>query len=166
MTDIGAHGSPPDGRGDDHNGKAFKYSGSSYPQALVVVVGNTITTHPNGGLTNGGLQAAGGGPVQEYFYLRNNLFMMTRYAFDFPWDSWDEDHNQWHTTDESRCLGDETSLAEYREKWEWGDHSNPAGECHDPVTVDDPRLVDAGVIIPNLAEAYLGNAPDIGRERQ
>jgi hypothetical protein len=162
ILDVGNHGSPPDYAGNQHNAKGFKYSGAANG-TLVAVVGNTITTHPQGGETNGWLQAAGGGPSQEFFYVRNNFVAMTRYAADFPWDSWDEDYNHWYTSDLTRCLGDEKTIAEYRAKWTWGDHSNLFAECHDPVAADDPRLIDAGVVVPNLSDGYQGVAPDIGR---
>lgn len=162
VTDIGNHGSPADRRGIQHNGKVFKYSGKSNPQAMVIVVGNTFTTAEDGGLTNGGLQAAGGGPNQEFFYLRNNIFSMTRYAFDYAQDAWDEDYNHWATSDGSRCLGDHEKMSTYRQRTRWGDQSNPAGECHAPLAVGDARFIDAGVVVPNLDETYRGNAPDIG----
>jgi hypothetical protein len=158
---LGNHGTGQDN--DDSvgaRGKGFKFSGSSDPEALIVLVGNTFIAQ-GGSSLDGGAQSASGGRMTERFYLRNNLFLMSRYAFEYP-GAWDEDYNQWYTSDRDRGLRKHLTIAAYREAEDDGDHSNPAGDIHDRIRPDDERLIDAGVMVPNLAATYLGSAPDIG----
>jgi hypothetical protein len=142
---------------------AFKFSGSSVPKARIYVIGNTFwTDRPT---ANGGVQAAGGGPDQESFYLRNNLFIFTRYAFDGPfWDDveWNEDYNYFATSDPARGMDQYNTIEAYRTGSGEGEHTNTFGNLHDVIQPDDPRLIDAGVVVPNLDEMYTGAAPDIG----
>ncbi len=77
-----------DGVGADATGNrgvgvtGFKYSGTSSGPGLVYVVHNTFwTDRPE---ANGGAQFGSGGGSQEHFWLRNNLFVATRYAFAAP----------------------------------------------------------------------------------
>ena len=159
--ELGNHGAGQDNDGDvGAKGRAFKFSGSSNPPALIVVVGNAFIARDGVPLGGGG-QSANGGRSTEVFYLRNNLFVMSQYAFEYP-GAWDEDYNQWYTSDLERGLRRYLTIAEYRAAEDDGDSSNPAGDIHDRVSEDDPRLVDAGVVVPNLDTTYLGAAPDVG----
>ena len=80
-----------DGVGADLTGNkgvgvtGFKYSGTSSGPGLIYVVHNTFWT--NRPEANGGAQFGSGGGSQEHFWLRNNLFVATRYAFSAPGNS-------------------------------------------------------------------------------
>jgi hypothetical protein len=165
----------------------FKYSGKSSPQARIFVLHNTFWTDrdPTNGSSpvSGGEQIAGSGPSPEAFYLRNNIFRMTRYAFDAPAvaGAWDEDYNYFSTTDESRGLRLKTSftgdLARYRDVSGQGMHTNVGGTLLDQPLLSSPStgdlslavgapLVDRGVRIPNVSDRedidFTGAAPDLG----
>lgn len=145
----------------------FKYSGSSVPGLLIYVINNTFQSDDIE--SNGGLKAAGGAGNQEWFYLRNNIFDMGRYVFSSPpTPRWNEDYNAFSTTDLTRGLEyagqNKNLLADYQAASGQGAHSNPHGDFHDPITPES--LVDTGVIVPNIADAYNGAAPDIGATEQ
>jgi hypothetical protein len=176
------------------SGNGFKYSGKSVPGARVYVLHNTLWTDDSGncatlpcaGVT-GGAQHAGSGPNPEAFYLRNNLFRFTRYAFEAPGvPRWDEDYNHFATTSRTRGLfygGREytTNVAAYRAASGQGAHSNVIGDfvtasvldgqlvratAGDLRLVDGSAFVDAGVPVPNISDRagvdFRGAAPDLG----
>lgn len=133
--------------------------------------------------------ASSGGPDNERFYLRNNVFRMTRYAFSAPSGSgWDEDYNFFFTSDSSRGMNyanDNCSTwACYRAASGQGVHSNrgdTSGKFKTEPGFSNPLggiltlvtgspLIDAGTPVPNISDRsgadYNGAAPDIGaRER-
>jgi hypothetical protein len=104
---LGGHGNVADQTGSTPiSGQGFKYSGSdTITKARIYVINNTFWTNSSSAVS-GGSQAAGGGSNQENFYLRNNLFRMTRYGFDAPGTAgkWDEDYNFFATTDPTRGI--------------------------------------------------------------
>ena len=185
---LGSRGVGADGRGDKGVGiVAFKFSGQSKPAARIYVVNNTFWTDQPG--ADGGNQYAGGGKESERFYLRNNIFRMTRYAFSPPVNSagkadrWDEDYNSFFTSDPTRGLNygsNRLDVAAYRTASGQGAHSN-AGDTGnafrtEPALTDaaggnltlgagSPQI-DAGVPVPNINDRagidYRGNAPDLG----
>ena len=138
---------------------------------------------------DGGNQYAGGGGNPERFYLRNNIFRMTRYAFAPPAnvsksaERWDEDYDFFFTSDPARGINygsNRLDLAAYRTASGQGGSANradsSAGFRTEP-TLTDPLngnlalapgspQIDAGVIVPNIADRlgidYHGNAPDLG----
>jgi D-serine deaminase-like pyridoxal phosphate-dependent protein len=156
--------------------------------ARVYVIHNTFWTDqasPNA--IDGGGQSASSGASPEAFYLRNNLFRMTRTAFDAPTVAgrWDEDYNYFGTTAATRGLRFGTyytsDVAAYRAASKQGAHTNLAGDFVTPPTLNNPSagdlslptgslLVDAGLPAPNISDRasidYTGSAPDLGaRER-
>ncbi len=175
-----------DGVGADNFGSkgvgvtGFKYSGEDSVPSRVWVVNNTFwTSRPD---ANGGAQFAGGGSSPERFWLRNNIFRTTQYAWSAPClSAWNEDYDHFATTDTSRgvafCGTRYTSnLSAYRSAT-GADHTNIAGNFVTPSVVDnalvDPSagnlalrqgapFIDAGVVVPNIAERYSGDAPDLG----
>lgn len=189
---LGSRGVGADGRGDKGVGiVAFKFSGQSKPAARIYVINNTFWTDQPG--ADGGNQYAGGGKESERFYLRNNIFRMTRYAFSPPVNSagkadcWDEDYNFFFTSDPTRGLNygsNRLDVATYRAASGQGAHANigDTGNAFrtEPMLTDaaggnltpsagSPQI-DAGVPVPNINDRagidYRGNAPDLGaRER-
>ncbi len=189
---LGSRGVGTDGRGDKGVGiVAFKFSGQSKPAARIYVINNTFWTDQPG--ADGGNQYAGGGKESERFYLRNNIFRMTRYAFSPPVNSagkadcWDEDYNFFFTSDPTRGLNygnNRLDVATYRAASDQGAHANidDTGNAFrtEPMLTDgaggnltpsagSPQI-DAGVPMPNINDRagidYRGNAPDLGaRER-
>lgn len=182
---LGASGVGADGRGNRGVGVVgFKYSGNSAPAARLFVVNNTFWTDEPG--ADGGNQYAGGGPNSERFYLRNNIFRMTRYAFAAPGNSpgtadrWDEDYDYFATTAADRGIsyaGNRTTVAAYRAASGQGARTNRAGDFRtepglvNPAAGDlalaaDSPLIDAGVPVPNICDRpgvdYRGAAPDLG----
>ncbi|HEX5166494.1 MAG TPA: DUF1565 domain-containing protein, partial [Thermomicrobiales bacterium] len=182
---LGNQGVGPDRSGDSGVGSyAFKYSGSSNPLARIYVVHNTFWTDKAG--TNGGLQAAGGGSDTERFYLRNNIFRVTRYAFDSPGSGggWNEDYDFFFTSDTGRGINYGTrnykTVSEYRKVSGQGAHTNLSDKTDrfkaEPGLVDPARgnldlangsaQIDAGVVVPNISDQagvdYNGAAPDLG----
>jgi hypothetical protein len=160
------------------SGAGFKFSGGSDPQARVFVIHNTFWTDvPD---ANGGAQFAGGGSNQESFYLRNNIFRMTRYAWEGKLEQpsrWDEDFNHFATTDTSRALNRYLTVSSYRQSTGQGANTNTTGGFHEAVRFVDPAngnlnlpsdspLVDRGTPIPNISDRpgvdYRGSAPDLG----
>lgn len=162
----------------------FKYSGKSNPLARVYVIHNTFWTNWSG--ADGGQQAAGGGDNTERFYLRNNIFRMTRYAFASPGSTggWNEDYNFFYTSDPSRGINYGTrnysTVSSYRAASGQGVNTNLADTSDrfrtEPVMVDpaggnlqlangSPQI-DAGVPVPNISDRagidYSGAAPDMG----
>lgn len=189
---LGSAGVGADSRGEKGIGVvAFKFSGSSKPGARIVVVHNTVWTDQPG--ADGGNQYAGGGANSESFYLRNNVFRMTRYAFAPPQNApngpirWDEDYDFFFTTDQARGVNygsNRLSLPLYRAASGQGANSNrgdAAGAFHtEPGLTDaakgqlvpaaDSPLIDAGIPVPNVSDRpnidFRGGAPDLGaRER-
>jgi hypothetical protein len=83
---------------------------------------------------NGGARFAAGTASPEALYLRNNIFRMTRYAFQAPTVAgrWDKDYNCFATADTARGLlaaGNRytTDVAAYRRDTGQGAHTNLAG---------------------------------------
>jgi hypothetical protein len=189
---LGSRGVGADGRGDKGVGVvAFKFSGQSKPAARVYVINNTFWTDQPG--ADGGNQYAGGGANSERFYLRNNIFRMTRYAFAPPVngakgnDRWDEDYDFFFTSDPARGINygsNRLDLAAYRTASGQGSNANradPSGAFRtEPALTDAPNgnltiaagspLIDAGVVVPNIADRpgidYQGNAPDLGAKER
>ncbi len=181
----------PDGTGEAGAGNAlFKYSGKSNPAARVYVLNNVFWTDMPG-MNGGALNAGGSNTSPERFYLRNNIFRMTRWAWDLsrtviPTHAWDEDYNVFATSDTSRGIqsgaaryGD--NVDSYRSDTGSGAHTNTFSTLTDTAAVDgqlmDPAngdlrlrpsssLVDAGVQVPNVLYRagvdFAGSAPDIG----
>jgi hypothetical protein len=154
----------------------------------VYVLHNTIwtdQTDPNG--IDGGAQSAGGGKSPEAFYLRNNIFGMTKSAFEAPTAAgrWDEDHNYFGTTATSRGLQFgipyTTDVAAYRAASGQGAHTNLSGSFVTLPSLSNPTkgdlslpasspLINAGATVPNVTDRagvdFVGVAPDLGaRER-
>jgi Protein of unknown function (DUF1565) len=185
---LGAAGVGADGSGNKGVGVVgFKYSGNSEPAARIFVINNTFWTNDPG--ADGGNQYAGGGPNSERFYLRNNIFRMTRYGFAAPSntpgtaDHWDEDFNFFATTATDRGVsygGSRTSVGGYRSASGQGANSNRGdqpGTFHTEPGLVDPGngnlalapgspQIDAGTPVPNISDRpgidYRGNAPDLG----
>lgn len=185
---LGAVGVGADGRGAKGIGiVGFKYSGSSTPAARIYVINNTFWSDDP--VADGGNQYAGGGPNTERFYLRNNIFRMTRYTFAAPSntpgtaDRWDEDFNYFATTANDRGLGyggNRATVAAYRSASGQGANSNRgdgAGDFRTDPALADPvngnltlapgsPQIDAGTTVPNIADRpgsdYRGGAPDLG----
>jgi hypothetical protein len=186
---LGNDGVPLDGQGNVGAGPlGFKYSGSSNPPARVWVLHNTFYAD-NGfrGGTNGvsgGDQYAGGGSSPERYYLRNNVFRMTKYAFAAP-GAWDEDYDHFFTAQidgAKRGINYRSrnypSIVGYRAASGQGAHSNLSGDLTtaDPSFVDvaggdlslpvGSPLIDAGVPVPNVSDRpgldFAGAAPDLG----
>ncbi|MEK7617369.1 MAG: metallophosphoesterase [Patescibacteria group bacterium] len=167
-------------------GNLFKYSGSSNPTARVFVLHNSVWTDIPGVL--GGGQWATGGPNTEHFYLRNNLFRVTSYAFDINQkaSAWDEDYNHFATTDTERGLRYggkryKTDVAGYRTASGQGTHTNLLGDFVTHSIIDNALnapangdltlkagspFIDTGVVIPNISDIcgtnFNGAAPDLG----
>lgn len=189
---LGAIGVAADGRGMKGVGiVGFKFSGNSKPAARIFVINNTFWTDQP--VADGGNQYAGGGSNPERFYLRNNIFRMTRYTFNAPSNSpgtadrWDEDYNHFATTATDRGLGysgNKSTVGAYRAASGQGANSNradTAGQFHTEPGLVDPAngnvqllptspQIDAGTPVPNIADRpgidYQGSAPDLGaRER-
>jgi hypothetical protein len=187
---LGSRGVGADGRGDKGVGVvAFKFSGSSKPAARIYVINNTFWTDQPG--ADGGNQYAGGGGNPERFYLRNNIFRMTRYAFAPPANTsksaerWDEDYDFFFTSDPARGINygsNRLDLAAYRTASGQGGNANradsSAGFRTEPALADPQNgtlalapgspQIDAGVVVPNIADRpgidYRGNAPDLGAQ--
>lgn len=185
---LGATGVGADGRGNKGVGVVgFKYSGNSAPAARIFVINNTFWTNDAG--ADGGNQYAGGGPNSERFYLRNNIFRMTRYGFAAPSntpgtaDHWDEDFNYFSTTATDRGIsygGNRGSVGAYRSASGQGANSNrgdQGGVFRTEPGLADPNggnlalapgspQIDAGTPVPNIADRpgidYRGAAPDLG----
>ncbi len=184
---LGGHGNVADQTGSTPiSGQGFKYSGSdTITKARIYVINNTFWTNSSSAVS-GGSQAAGGGSNQENFYLRNNLFRMTRYGFDAPGTAgkWDEDYNFFATTDPTRGMNygsaNKATVTIYRTATGGGAHTNlptmdPTQDFHSlpdawltNPTAGDLTLkagtpaIDAGVVVPNITETYNGSAPDLG----
>lgn len=160
-------------------GLGFKFSGSSSPTALVYVINNTFWSSEN--YADGGYQAAGGGSKQEHFYLRNNIFSMTRYVFSAPTGAaWNEDYDFFYTSGVGRGMNygstNYSTVAGYRKVSGQGAHSNigdATGDFKTAPQLVDPTggnlslaagspQIDAGVVVPNIADTYNGKAPDLG----
>lgn len=189
---LGGRGVGADGRGEKGIGVvAFKFSGKSTPAARIFVVNNTFWTDQPG--ADGGNQYAGGGANAERFFLRNNIFRMTRYAFAPPVNSlktvdrWDEDYDFFFTSDPSRGInygGNRVDLAAYRAASGQGANANRADQSGnfrtEPALADAPGgnlalapdspQIDAGVVVPNIADGaggtIRGNAPDLGAKER
>jgi len=188
---TGNDGVTPDGRGERSVGAvAFKYSGTSSPQARVYVLHNTFWTDrgpdtggPGTTRTHGGAQFGSGGTAHEAFYLRNNVFRMTGYAFTAPAGpgEWDEDYYYFSTSDPTRGLTVRQPYAKdlgpYRVNTGQGAHTNLVGGLHTLPALMAPEvgdlslpfgspLIDAGVPVPNLSDRpgidFAGAAPDLG----
>ncbi len=188
---IGGHGNVPDQNANSGtSGQGFKYSGSGITtKARIYVINNTFWTNSPSSVS-GGSQAAGGGSNQENFYLRNNLFRMTRYGFDAPGTpgKWDEDYNFFATTDLTRGMNydsaNKATVAIYRSSTSQGTHTNlpatdPTQDFHslpdawltNPTAGDltlqaGTPIIDAGVVVPNIAESFNGSALDLGSVEQ
>lgn len=185
---LGSAGVGADGRGNKGVGVVgFKYSGNSAPAARIFVLHNTFWTSEPG--ADGGNQYAGGGPNSERFYLRNNIFRVTRYGFAAPAntpgtaDRWDEDFNYFATAATDRGMsygGNRGSIAAYRTASGQGANSNRGDQSGtfrtDPALADPANgnlalaagspQIDAGTPIPNISDRpgvdYRGAAPDLG----
>ena len=181
---LGNSGVGADNLGDKGVGVlGFKYSGSSTPPARVYVVHNTFWS--DSAEAGGGAQWAGGGTSPERFWLRNNIFRMTRYAFEAPGGKWSEDYNHFATTDTTRGFAYAgtrytTNVASYRSASGQGARTNIAGDFIHPTVVDGAMtnatagdlslrsgsvFVDAGTPVPNISDGsgqYSGGAPDLG----
>lgn len=170
-------------------GVGFKYSGASSPQAKLFVVNNTFWTDEkdtaNNRSVSGGDMYASPGSNPEAFYLRNNIFRFTRYAFNYP-NNWDEDYNYFATTDAGRGLAYKGgvytwSVPNYRTASSQGANTNILGNFTTVASVDNnfesitagnyqlkdtSGLINKGAIIPNINDTqgvtYSGSAPDIG----
>jgi hypothetical protein len=132
-----------------------------------------------GGANYGG----GSGGTYPSMYLRNNIIHTTQYTFavDFP-GMWNEDYNDFSTTDTTRGmkyngLRYSTDVAGYRAASLQGAHSNLSNNFITTLPLNNPvagdlslptgsPLVDAGVLVPNIADLagvnYNGAAPDMG----
>jgi hypothetical protein len=185
---LGATGVGADGRGNKGVGVVgFKYSGNSVPAARIFVLHNTFWTSEPG--ADGGNQYAGGGPNSERFYLRNNIFRVTRYGFAAPSnapgtaDRWDEDFNYFSTAATDRGMsygGNRGSVGAYRTASGQGANSNrgdQSGTFRTDPSLAEPSKgnlalapgsphIDAGTPVPNLSDRpgrdYRGAAPDLG----
>jgi hypothetical protein len=155
----------------------FKYSGSATVAPRLFVVNNTFWTNQPG--VDGSGQYAGGGSNPDFWFVRNNLFRMTRYAAAFPKDRLDEDYNVFYTSDAHRGIDygqNIITVSEYRDASGQGSHTNVSDRTDrfktDPELIDAAHgdlwlptgspLIDAGVELPNIASDYHGAAPDIG----
>src|SRR5207248_11138835 len=84
------------------------------------------------GNSGGGLNAGGGGGSPEHFYLRNNLFRMTKYGFDvnhfvMQTHGWDEDFDVFGSLDGVQVSAKSyTNTSAYRAATKEGAHSNVA----------------------------------------
>jgi hypothetical protein len=169
----------------------FKYGGKSVPTARVYVLHNTLwTDQTTWDTVSGGAEFASPGAFEEAHFLRNNVIRATRYAYaatDRP-GRWDEDYNDFSTSDTSRGLqlGNRSydgrpgrTVAAYRAASGQGAHTNTRGEF---VVVSDSQLagpldadlrpgleshfIDAGTPLPNISDRpgidYSGAAPDLG----
>ncbi len=184
---IGGQGNVNDQTGSIPNsGIGFKYSGGgTITKGRVYVVNNSFWTNSPFSVS-GGAQAAGGGSNSENFYLRNNLFRMTRYGFDAPGyaGKWNEDYNFFSTTDPTRGMNygsaNKTTVSTYRTSSGQGEHTNlsemdPTQNFHslpdnwltNPLAGDltlktSTPVIDAGITVANITESFTGSAPDIG----
>ena len=180
---TGNHGVGADHQGVKPGTLAFKYSGTSNPTARVFVVNNTFWTDRASVL--GGARYASVGTSYESFWLRNNLFRVTHYAFDaFGAPAyWDEAHNHFSTVDQVRGLKYNSisytnNVAAYRTASGQGTGTNVAGNFVMASLVDSALnnptggiltlkssapFRDAGTPVPNLTNTHNGPAPDIGR---
>ncbi|MGQ0827487.1 MAG: T9SS type A sorting domain-containing protein [Bacteroidota bacterium] len=163
----------------------FKYSGNSNPAARLYIIHNTFWSDEVS--VDGAGQYAGGGSNQEQFYLRNNIFRTSRYAFQSPSGSkWNEDYNHFATTDGGRGFSYAgakymTNVAGYRTASGGGANTNKSGDFVTVSVVDNSFtdavngdlnlntgsiFIDAGVSVPNISDLpglnYCGAAPDIG----
>ena len=182
---TGNEGQSRDGQGRMPGSTMLKYSGKSDPTARIYVLHNTFWTD---GYADGGLQYASTGPSSEAFYLRNNLFRATRYAFSAPPSagSWDEDYNHFVTTDTTRGMEygvaiHRANVQAYRAASGQGAHTNLSGGFTGDIPLTNAMhgdlrlpggspLIDAGVVVPNVSDRpgadFQGAAPDIGYERR
>lgn len=170
-------------------GVGFKYSGASSPQAKLFVINNTFWTDEkdlaNNRSVSGGDMYASPGANPEAFYLRNNIFRFTRYAFNYP-NNWDEDYDYFVTTDSGRGLSYKGSIftwsvPNYRTATSQGTNTNILGNFTTVSTLDNnfeaisngnanlkegSGLIDKGVVVPNVNDlsgvTFNGTAPDIG----
>ncbi|MDO8657550.1 MAG: dockerin type I repeat-containing protein, partial [Candidatus Levybacteria bacterium] len=174
---------------------AFKHDGLSVPNARVYFINNTFWTDRGNGdgatVTSGNVSGGGGSNIAS-FYLRNNLFRTTGYAWvlypSADWvGKWNEDYNYWATSDITRAMRYErsifTTVDPYRLATGQGAHSNTFGDFVTVSNIDNnlnnptsgnltlksgSQLIDLGVIVPNIADnsdaktAYSGSAPDLG----
>jgi hypothetical protein len=161
-------------------GVGFKYSGASTPKARLWVINNTFWTDDPLPV-NGGARFAQDDGQPEDFYLRNNIFRVTGAGFMVPTpltqDRWHEDYNYFGTTDTSRGMriGNTpytTDVAAYRSATGQGAHTNLSGNFITLPVLSNPAngdlslppnspLIDAGVVVPNIAE-NCGSNPDLG----
>lgn len=185
---TGNYGSTPDNQGSGAGTTVFKYSGNSTPLGRVYVLHNTIWTDQGQWNTvSGGARYASGSSASEAFYLRNNVFRASRYAFDVEdGNGWNEDYNHFSTTDTTRGVRYRdkvftTNVQSYRLASGQGEHTNMSGDFITPPQLSSPStgdlnlaagspLIDAGVQVPNISDRpgtnYAGAAPDLGaRER-
>lgn len=177
---TGGSGDGVDGNGNRGIGPVgFKYSGSlTVTKALVYVINNTFWTDDSG--VSGGDQFAGGGSNTEHFYLRNNLFRMTKYGFSAPAnttgtsDRWNEDYNFFFTSDPTRNMNyastNKSSVSSYQQASGQGAHTNTLAEdptqnfhsspdtyFNSPTTgnlslLPTSPFVDSGTPVPNIAD--------------
>ncbi len=141
----------PDGTGEAGAGNAlFKYSGKSNPAARVYVLNNVFWTDMPG-MNGGALNAGGSNTSPERFYLRNNIFRMTRWAWDLsrtvvPTHAWNENYNVFATSDTSRGIQSgtvryATNVGKYRTDTGGGQNTNTSSTFVD-VSAIDSQLVD------------------------
>ncbi len=169
--DIASEGNVLDFRGQRGVGSVgFKHSGSSSPRARVYVVNNTFWTD-SGGWVDGANQYAGGGGNTEMFYLRNNIFRMSRYAFKPPL-GWSEDYNFFTSKYIAGSPSQDVQPAANSNmiggvKQAVGNYSltdtalaNASGG--DLTLKAGSALADLGTTVANIADSYDGAAPDLG----
>ncbi|MDP9353435.1 MAG: hypothetical protein M3P51_18095, partial [Chloroflexota bacterium] len=182
-----------EGVGADNSGSkgvgvvGFKYSGSSSVTPRIYVIHNTFWT--NASEAGGGAQWAGGGSSPDRFWLRNNIFRMTRYAFEAPSNGsanhWNENYNHFATTDTERGISYAgtrytTNVSAYRSSSGQGSRTNIRGSFISPGVVDTALaapltgslglkdgavFVNSGTPVANIsdqASQYAGIAPDLG----
>ncbi len=153
---------------------------------------NASTSPNSTGASGAGQFAGGGQIDQEKFYLRNNIFRMTLYGFSAakntvsaPPNKWDEDYDFFSTDDSTgRAMNygssNQSTVAIYRTNSLQGAHTNtalmdPSQNFHtsadqwltNPLGKDftlrtNSPLIDAGIVVPNIAECFSGAAPDLG----
>lgn len=160
-------------------GFIHKYGGSSSPPARVYVINNTFWTDEGGGnIFNGGSRASEVGNSCERFYLRNNIYRVTRAAMKWDCDKsqFDEDYNHFVTSHASAGMEGSagkftTNVAGYRTAYNMGWHSNVLGNFVDESIVDselvDPvngnlrlkpnsKFIGLGVPVANIGSTDLG----------